>query len=107
MINGLSSNDRVQSQWTRFLRRRIIRWNRGIFLDSNTSACVSVKELSRKQEYEIVLRQCDYKLPYICQKGDAQNTHKIMTSSLPTSTFMLTEPPGNTISSNGAHPELG
>lgn len=31
IINGLSSKGGNQSQWTRFLRRRIIRWNQGGF----------------------------------------------------------------------------
>lgn len=45
----------------------------GNILGSNTSACVSVRELSYEQEYEIVLRPCNYKLPSICQKKDGKD----------------------------------
>ncbi|XP_065923463.1 uncharacterized protein [Magallana gigas] len=102
IINGLSFNDGNQSQWTRYIRRRIIWWNRGHVLDLNTSACVSVKQLSNQQEYEMVLRQCDAKLPYICLKGNDRHTHKMMTSSLETSPTLPSKRPENTKSSIGA-----
>lgn len=44
----------------------------GNVLGSNTPACVSVRELSNEQEYEIVLRPCNDKLPSICQKRDGK-----------------------------------
>lgn len=44
----------------------------GNVLGSNTSACVSVRKQANEQEYEIVLRPCDYKLPSICQKRDGK-----------------------------------
>lgn len=100
IINDLSLTGGGQLQWTRYVRRRIIRWTQRNVLDSNTSACVSVKELASKREYETILRPCDYKLPYICQKGDG-DAKKIMTSSLPTITSLPTERPKNTTSSNG------
>lgn len=45
---------------------------KGNELGSNTSACVSVRELSNEQEYEIVLRPCNDTLPSICQKRDGK-----------------------------------
>lgn len=41
-------------------------------LGSNTSACVSVRKQANEQEYEIVLRPCNDKLPSICQKRDGK-----------------------------------
>ncbi|XP_052684731.1 uncharacterized protein LOC128164781 [Crassostrea angulata] len=104
IINGLPSNDGNQLQWTRFIRRRIIRWTQGHVLDLNTSACVSVRKLSNEQEYEILLRPCNDKLPYICLEGNDKNTHKMMTSSLKTSPSLPSKPPENTISSIGGMP---
>lgn len=45
---------------------------KGNVLGSNTPACVSVRKLSNEQEYEIVLRPCNDKLPSICQKRDGK-----------------------------------
>lgn len=87
---------------TRFIRQRIIRWTQGHVSDLNTSACVSVKELSNQHEYEIVVRPCNDKLPYICLKGNDRHTHKIMTSSLEKGPTLPSKRPENTKSSIGA-----
>eukprot|EP00105_Crassostrea_gigas_P024198 XP_011444369.1 PREDICTED: uncharacterized protein LOC105340159 [Crassostrea gigas] len=98
IIEGLSSNNGGSLQWTSFLRRRIIRWTQRTTIFLNGSACVSMKKIQNKK-YEMVLRSCDYKLPSICQRRDANNTerstHQMVTSSLTADT----ERPPSTVSS--------
>lgn len=44
----------------------------GTTIFSNGSACVSMKKIQNKKN-EMVLRSCDYKLPSICQRRDANS----------------------------------
>eukprot|EP00105_Crassostrea_gigas_P018340 XP_011436424.1 PREDICTED: uncharacterized protein LOC105334598 isoform X2 [Crassostrea gigas] len=67
IIGGLTSNG-GPSQWTPFVRRRIIRWAEETDSNLKETECVSVRETMNKKKYDMVLRPCDERLSSICQK---------------------------------------
>lgn len=69
IIGGLTSNGN-SSQWTPFVRRRIIRWAEETDFNLNETECVSVRETMNKKNYDVVVRPCDERLSSICQTDE-------------------------------------
>uniref|UniRef100_A0A8W8MUP4 Myb/SANT-like DNA-binding domain-containing protein n=1 Tax=Magallana gigas TaxID=29159 RepID=A0A8W8MUP4_MAGGI len=69
IIGGLTSNV-GSSQWTPFVRRRIIRWAEETDSNLKETECVSVRETMNKKKYDLVVRPCDERLSSICRKTD-------------------------------------